>query len=325
MVSESTFKSIPLDSIDIGNQRFRISTGDPEEPLVASIDLLGVLTPPILLPADQSFAIVSGFKRIRACAQLGMQKVTARVLSCHTPEEQCIHIAISDNALNRELNLIEQAHAIQMLDSVCTDPETVCLQARRLGLSINVDLAEKLRKVAQMDALLQKALILGHVALPVALRLHASSDTSTIRRLVDILADVGLSLNRQREWLDLLFGISRRDGIDVGTLLNEDDVKAILNDDTLDRRQKGRQVRQLFRKWRYPEITATQELYNRTVKALKLGEGTQLIGPQYFESQTYTLKLDFKDYEELIQRYKALAEPVHSSVMKSFWDMLKQV
>ena len=80
----------------------------------------------------------------------------------------------------------------------------------------------------------------------------------------------------------------------------------------MDRGQKTQLIRHYLKKRRYPQITAFEEHYQRTVKELRLSEGMQLLAPQNFEGQSYTLQLAFKNADEL-QRLCREAEHVAAS------------
>lgn len=321
MEFKSRFETVPVQKIDLNDRRYRISTSGPSASLVASIDALGVLTPPKIIPIKKSFTIVSGFKRIMACSQLGVKKAPAQILDPDLPLEQCIHTSIAENTFTRPLNLVEQSRAIRMLDSLYKDQARVCRAATLLGLRVNLDMANKLRSVGEMHAVLQHAVINGHVTLPMALRLYKMDDESTTSRITEIFSKIGLSLNRQREFLDWVVEIARRDGTSILFIIDKGPVSDILKDDDLDRKQKGRLVRQYLKEKRYPEISKAEQRFSDSLKRLQLEKGVCLDAPAFFESQTYRLKIDFTDYEELVSKHRNLEGVISSSTMRSIFKV----
>ncbi|MGD9367433.1 MAG: ParB/RepB/Spo0J family partition protein [Desulfobacteraceae bacterium] len=319
MEFKSTFETVPVQQIDLNDRRYRISTSGPSASLVASIDAHGVLTPPKIIPIKKSYTIVSGFKRIMACSQLGVKKAPAQILYPDLPLEHCINTSIAENTFTRPLNLVEQSLAIRMLDSLYKDQARLCHSATLLGLRVNLDMVDKLRTVGKMHAVLQDAVINGHIALPMALRLYRMDDESTANRITEIFSQIGLGLNRQREFLDWLVEIARRDGTSILFIIDEGPVSDILNDDDLDRKQKGRLVRQYLKEKRYPEISKAERRFSDTLKRLQLEKGVRLDAPPFFESQTYRLKIDFTDYEELVSKYRNLKGVISSNTMRSIF------
>lgn len=319
MEFKSWFETVPVQKIDLNDGRYRISTSGPSASLVASIDALGVLTPPKIIPIKKSYTVVSGFKRIMACNQLGVKTAPAQILNPDLPLEQCIHASIAENAFIRPLNLVEQSRAIRMLDLLYEDQARLCRTATFLGLRVNPELVNKLRSVGEMQTVLQDAVINGHVALPIALRLHKMDDEWTANRITRIFCEIGLSLNRQREFLDWLVEIARRDGTSVLFIIDEGPVSDILKDHDLDRKQKGRLVRQYIKEKRYPEISKADQRFSDAMKRLRLEKGVRLNAPAFFENQTYCLKIDFNDYEELVSKYRNLEGVISSNTMKSIF------
>jgi ParB family transcriptional regulator, chromosome partitioning protein len=320
MEFNSIFDSVSLAEIDWDDHRFRVSSSGPSGPLAASIERVGVITPPVLLKKGSACIIVCGFKRLDVCKQLGLQRINAQILDSGTPFERCVHIVIIDNNFSRELNLVEQGRIVQLLDQLYSDPNILCKEAKRLGLPLNYEMASKLRKVAQMNTVLQKALIEGHIALPVALQLNEMTDAPTANKISRIFGEIGLGLNRQREFIDWLNGISRRERISLHKVIEDRELNEIIDDADTDRKQKSLLVRQYFKNRRYPEISKTEQRYHAFIQTLNLGKGVQLIPPAHFEGQTYAIKINFTHYEELVSRYQDLEKNIQSSQLQSLWN-----
>jgi hypothetical protein len=326
MASEAEYQVVPLDRIDIGDLRYKITTGGASEPLVASIKRAGILTPPVLIPKKGDIlTIVSGFRRIEALLRLGAKETVARVLEGKTEHERCIEIAIVDNSAQRKMNPVEQGRVVQLLASLYAHTETLCQVACDLGVPLNPTIARKLRVVAQMKSYLQMALVDGYVALPVALQLAGMEDQSSAERIALLMSAMGLGLNRQRELLEWLKAISIREEIPLRTLLDDKKIKRVMENPDLDRKQKSHQLRHYFRQKRYPEMVKREAQFQKMVKSLHLGNGIQLKPPAYFEGLSYTLKIEFKDRSELVSRYQRLEKMMDSPEIASLWDLLRML
>ncbi len=321
--NKTRFDSINIGELDLEDQRYRISTGGPSEAMVASIKLAGVVSPPIVFPRKlegPTFTVVSGFKRLIACRELGLKEAVVKIVPAKTTQSQLARIAIIDNMMHRDLNFVEQARMIRLLDPLHHDPAELCREANQLGIAVNVKMLEKLRSVNKMGVLLQDALIRGVIALPVALQIAEMDDGATADRVTTLLGRLGLGLNRQRELLEWLVGISRREAISIPSLLKEDEIEDILRDDDMDRGERGRRLRQCLKRRRYPELTEAENRFRRAVRAFKLEPGIQLHCPPHFEGQNYSLKIDFKHQQDLISKYRNLESVVTSTKMASLWD-----
>jgi hypothetical protein len=122
---EFEHRSVPVERILSEDTLFKISTGKTSEALVASIRLVGLLNPPILIACAGGFRIVSGFKRIAAMRQLNSNDIPARLLNPGAAAEYCIRIAIIENSSQRSLNLVEQANAVGLLATFHADSRLV--------------------------------------------------------------------------------------------------------------------------------------------------------------------------------------------------------
>jgi ParB/RepB/Spo0J family partition protein len=314
------FDAIDISDIDLADQRFRISTDDPSETMMISIKLVGVISPPVVLPnnrAASAYTIVCGFKRLKACKHIGLKECAVKILPPDISLEHLIRIAIIDNTVQRELNFVEQARVIGLLSQLHSETAALCKEANRLGMPVNAKLVQKLYAVADMTSVLQNALNRGDVALPVALELNGMADRATADRITALFCRLGLGLNRQRETLDWLKAISRRDAIPVHTLLAADDIRRVMDDTDMDRAERGRRLRKYLKRLRYPELFEAEKHFDESLRALKLKQGIQLLAPPHFEGQTFSLKIDFKHQQDLISKYQYLKTIVSSSALSS--------
>jgi len=316
------YKCQPVLSAQIADtdSSFRISTGNDSINLTDSIVRIGLIHPPILLTRGNDLIIVSGFARIAACKCLGYKEFPAQLLDEDTPVERCIEIAIIDNSSQRSLNLVEQARALKLLASIHKGHEAFLKAAKMVGLPVDLKMAEKLRQVSQMALPLQHGLVEGTIALPAALQLHNIQDDQVSDKLGALLRELGLSLNRQRELIDWVTAIACRDAVSILRVVDEGPVKQIRHDTNLDRRRKSQQIRNYLKKRRYPVISVFEREYVDKIKQLKLMKGTHLLPPSNFEGQSYSLRFDFQNHNDLIEKYEEFKRLVQSPIIKSLWD-----
>jgi ParB family chromosome partitioning protein len=314
------FSSVPVERILVEDAFFKISTGAVPAELVASIQFAGLLNPPIILARSDGFRIVSGFKRVAALRQLGTNSIPARLLDSDTSAEDCIRIAIMDNSFQRSLNLVEQANAVRLLSTVLPDSRQLADAACSVGVPVNPGMAEKLKTLAAMDDTLKTGVLEGNIALPVAIQIQTMADPAATAALGAMLKELGLSLNRQREMLDWIASICRRDEISVSQLLATEEIANCLTDQDLDRRRKGQTIRKYLRTRRYPTIQTYENRFDGIVKKLALAKGTHLTAPPHFESPNYSLRFEFGSYDELRQKLEEFKKIVESQDLKSIWD-----
>ena len=317
---EFRYQSVPLDSIHCEDIRFRITEHAVSTLLCQSIRQLGLINPPVLLDHAPGYRVICGFNRLEACRQLKKAEIQCRILDGDTPTDRCIFIAIADNACQRSLSLIEQARAVALLASCTPDVGDLIDKAITLGLAVNKELVGKLLQVNDMNDLLKTGIARGSVALPVALQLQSIHDASFLHELGTLLIELDLSLNRQREMLDWVVSICRRDHIDPSQLLSVGTIQSIRENQTIDRKEKGRQIRDTLRKMRFPAIAGHEQHFAELVARLRLNNGTHLIAPQHFESAIFSLKFDFRNRQELSDKLYEFDRLNKSDLIDALWE-----
>jgi len=295
--------AIPLDRIDLSDSTYRITTAPVSEDLQQSIAVAGVINAPILKRVDEGWTVVSGFRRLEACRGLGKTDVTARILD--DPDElTCVRLAIADNQGQRPLNIVELARVVGLLDRLPGDTG-LAQRAGDAGVGGGIAYLEKADQVRRLPWSIQQGLLSDAIALPVALELGKLPPADALC-LADLFNTLKPSLNRQREIMTLMQEISLRDGLGLAALAADGPVTAILEASEKDHRQKTEALRELLKQRRYPRFWEAQSRFSRTVKALHLEPGLDLVPPPHFEATTHTLTLRFDNPSQLAQRVKSL-------------------
>lgn len=319
-----SYQNVSLSKIDIADASFRISTADASAALIGSINSLGLLNPPALIHNSNRYIIVAGFARVQACNSIGIKEIPARILSTQTPLKACVQFAIMDKVFQRDLNLVEQARAVRMLSKACSESDELMAFVQQAGLSINQKMVKKLLAVGQMPDMLQKGIILGAISLPVALQLNLMTGQEDRDEITRLFIELNLSLNRQRELMEWITAVTKRDKITATELLAEGAVQKIRLDSDMDRRQKVSQIWHQLKRRRSPEISSFETRYRALINNLKIKKGVRLVAPPNFEGTTYTLQVDFKNLTELKEMEQELSRIVRSSHMSDILGPIKK-
>lgn len=95
-----------------------------------SIKEKGVIQPVTVREANGNYELISGERRLRAVAELGIEKIPAYIIEVKNKEEM-LELAIIENVQREKLNPIEQAAAYQRLIEECSLTQEVV--ARKIG------------------------------------------------------------------------------------------------------------------------------------------------------------------------------------------------
>jgi ParB family chromosome partitioning protein len=307
MPSEVYHASVPLSNIDSETDTFRITSNREVADLVAAFKRVGLSNPPILKNTDGGYAVVCGFRRVAAARCAGWQSLPARIMPGDTDLLTCALLAISENSIERDLNLIEMSRALTLLQTLIGDKGTLMETAESVGLPGNPSMMEKLLPLCRLPEPLQNGLLSGALALPSVLMLSRLS-TETAIVLSEFLSGMKLGLHKQREFIDIIFEISKREECSIESVIASPDIVAIQSDPNTDPPQKTGRIREYLRQRRFPSLTRAQAEFHRLKSQLKLGSHVSLKPPPGFESNRYILSLSFASPVEFEAQRDILGE-----------------
>ncbi len=290
---------VNLSRIDFSDQTCRISTRKDIQPLADSIKGTGLISPLLLLEKEGGrLSLISGFRRAEACKFLNRTEAEGRILAKDTPFSDCIRYAITENAFQRALNPIEISRAFRLLQKQYDDEELLANAAAGLGLPGNRAAVRQLLPLCGLSSRIQEGILQEIISPIMALEL-TGLDAESADRLAALFCDLRVSLNKQREILNLVREIALRDDLEMPDVLEGRNMTDILSDPEKDRNQKARQIRLYLRKCRFPAISAAEERYAACVKELKLPKDLRLIPPKDFEGSVFCFQLYFSSIKEL--------------------------
>jgi ParB family chromosome partitioning protein len=310
-----TVKTVQIDD----DLTYHITTRSDIEDLTLSIRSIGLLHPPILQESSSGFRIISGFRRLRAYATNGWRELPARILPVDTRKLTCTRLAISDNALQRPLNLLEVSRSLNLLSRDIKDNKKLLKTASELTLADSIEQIQKILKLCQLIEPIQQAVVDGYLSLAMA-RLLGECEAAAASILVKIFRELKLGLNRQRELVTLLTEIAHREDSSVLNVLERLDITDILNSENTDAGFKSRTLRHYLRHLRYPNISSRTETFSHLCKKMALGRNVRLTPPKDFEGTTYSATIRFQNLEELKEGSKRLDEVVRNRGFKNFLE-----
>lgn len=309
---------VPLDAINLEDHAFRITTTQDKASLLESIRKFGLLQPPAVWRNATGLIVVSGFRRIRACQKLGLQAIPTRWVANDLRPLDCLRMAIAENNTQRSLNLVEMARAVQRVRLYCPHGHKMADELTRLGLPTSRPMINKLDRLGCLPSDLQAAVVDGTIGLNTALEVGSleRQDQLAVQALFSLLQ---LSVGKQKEILGMTRDIAGRDKKSIADVLHADAVRAIVEDDQIDRNQKTTMIRGYLKKTRYPHLTAFETQYHETVNALKLGPNMRIDPPAYFEGTTFTLSLRFANRRDLESAYGTIGTLLQNSAIDSIF------
>ncbi len=291
-------KIVNLSEIDFGDDIFRISTNKQVDDLMLSINHVGILHFPLLLKKETTYRIICGFRRIEACRRLNWPKLEAMILDPDTMKLKCIKYAITDNAFQRSLNLIEKSRCIEMMSDFFKDVNRLSEELSVLGLSEHPFMIKKLKGICHLPEPFQNSILSDTISLAMVLELAGMSEDDA-KGLIKLFNTLKLGLNTQREIVTLVKEIAIREDRSILQIIEESHLNKILMNEDLDKNQKVHNIRIYLKQRRFPNIAIIEKSYEKYRQKLNLDKRFKLISPANFESPTYTLQLSFNNMTQL--------------------------
>jgi ParB family chromosome partitioning protein len=260
------YEEVSLRAIDFRDERFRISRVSGLEGLIRSIKEAGLISPPVLCKRGRRHVLVTGWKRALACRTLGFQKIPG-LITDESDELRLFLTALSENLTTRELGLLEKAVCLHKLSQLGMARKTLIEEYMpRLGLPATGNHLRWMFSLARADQA-----VLDFVSekspSPAAVKALLRFSSADRRRLLPLLRPLGQ--NKQKQVLEDLWEICRRDELPVRSLFRRKEFRRILGSSRLARLQKAEKIRQLLRKKRYPGLTEREEAFPSTLRKMR--------------------------------------------------------
>ena len=117
------------------------------------------------------------------------------------------------------------------------------------------------------------------------------------RRMVYLVGLLQLGGNKQKRFFTLCRDLSLRENTSICSLLDQPDIKAIIEHNEMNIPQKTSRLLGLLQKRCYPQSTAARENFQTQVLELSLPETCDISPSPFFEKDEVTLSLRFSDFE----------------------------
>ena len=171
--------------------------------LADSIRQYGIIQPLTVRQTGDGYELISGERRLRASKELGMETVPCVIMNVN--EMKSAEMSIIENLLREDLNIFEQAHAIEtLIDTYDLTQEQI---AKKLSNSQSF-IANKLRLLRlgdeEREKILKNNLTERHAR--ALLRIY---DTDTRRKVLDRIIVEGLNVTRSEELIEKIIVSSK--------------------------------------------------------------------------------------------------------------------
>jgi len=315
------FQEVPLDSIDFGDETFRISEDVDSAAMRASLAAIGQLNPVLLIEESSRRIIVCGFRRLRALRELGRTVALAQTRSsAGCSRLEAFRLAIFDNLSHREFNPLEKARILFTLKGVCEVAHDTLVEAYLplLGLPTHKNVLRTYLGLHVLDPDLRRMFNDGRLTLASAERLSGSSREAQ-HEFASLLARVRFSASRQREMLDLAEELASITDTALGEVFERAEIHSILGDSRLSPFQKGEQIYELLYRWRNPRLSQAEERFQVEKEQLGLPGAVRISPDPHFETPRLRVEFDVASAQRFREIASALREAAEARALEELF------
>jgi len=311
--------NVAISDIDLRPGPFCMSFHFNLEPLKSSIKKFGIINPPYLLRnPDNNFFIVAGYQRLMAVKELGWQDIICRVLPDSFSLLDALLFNLNDNLIHRQLNKIEKGMILQRLSRFIASEEIVANFMPILGIPSNKQQLALFLDLEDLEERIKISVAMEQLSIRVAglLRYFEKNDRLAIN---DLFTTLKWSFNQQWEIIQWIKEIASREGCSMKEIIDSKDIKEVLDTTTMNKPQKAKAIVKLLKYRRFPSLSKSEKLFDKSISNLTLPLGVKIIPPPFFEGTDYKLEVTFRKGEDLKGKLIDLYNVPNLKNISDFW------
>lgn len=312
---------LPLSQINIADDSFRITFAPRLDELKRSVRTVGLVQPILVRHTPEgTYQIVSGYKRVLVLRELKRQSVPALLSEPNDMSPtQAFLMNLHDNAITRQLNVIEKSTALAKLQQFYSmnEEDLVNQFLPLMGEDPSYKILHQLLMLHQLTEPLKHHIVMSDLALSSAARIAEFTPT-TQQSLLGVLAHIRPSTNKLNELLTLIREIAARDGLSVEDILQRYQLLQIVADSSTPATAKALALKKALEGVKFPQLSEKQRRLTELINGLELPNTARLHADPYFENQTFKLEYQFKQPEELNE----LVQRIQDAFEKQRWHQI---
>ncbi len=315
--------SIPVEQIDSTDSFYSHPTCDasPSECLRRSISACGIGTPLVLEPAGtRRFRIVDGFRRYQVALELGYREIPGTLVSGNPTDHFLLAIALNSAHRNwSELDLAELVVRLEREFGLTRERVTskvgplvdrplqgeVLIRLERLG-----SLPDRLREAAR-----------GRLTSSAALSLAKLPEEDWLF-LIEVVENLQLGQNKQREILELFEELVRREEVRAAEIWERSGAGAIAQSSELSPSDRFQGVKRALWRLRFPTLSRHEARFQELTRGMKLPRGVGVHTPPFFEGDRLEIRLRPASQAELREALEKLSSGPVLDRFEEIFEML---
>ena len=274
-------KSIPISSIDLSENLYKISKNFLQDELIVSVKNFGILRPPAVFPFDDGFRLLTGHNRIGAAVKASLESVPVFVYD--RPSADVLAREALLKSFTGEIGPAGKLRLLSLLKNNFSADEDFIVKTCRLGLGLPERVFDE-DWLDRFDRLEQPVKdYFDNKDAPFSLiDMYMSLPSDSAQGLARQLMLFPIRINIFRKIVTMLLDIVRRGGN-----------MTLFSDTQLSGRQGEQELLRKIFEERYPEYSALKKRSDEIISALSAA-GTEIEFPEFFEGGSLSVKIALK-------------------------------
>jgi ParB-like chromosome segregation protein Spo0J len=311
--------SLDLSLIDSEDTTFLVGHKENLSFLQSSIKEIGLLNPPILRVLGEKYQIISGWKRILSCKELGLTELLCKIYySSDLSDIDCLKIVFYDNKDN--FSDLELAELIKLFKDLCLIDDKALMDniLPLLEIPSTRKHLDKYLCLASLDQAIKDAYYRDKITIEQCQMLSEIVSDNPVPMLEYLLLKYNLNNNESRQVMHIVEEIALRDLKSIPEVVSQ-------AEDAINTENKGKnELRQELRRMRYPDLSAVEAKFKKAVQDLKLPNQINLLINQFFEGNDLEFRIKVKSTDELSQALHSLEGSLGSGDIEKLLNILRK-
>ncbi|MBN1350344.1 ParB/RepB/Spo0J family partition protein [candidate division KSB1 bacterium] len=312
------------ETIDTHDTTYNVTHSETSVALKRSIQAIGVTNPVILEELQpQRYRIICGRRRVHAALQLQLDQLPVKILrGSQKPSLEFFRMNLYENSATRQFEPIEIATIALKLARSFLIPQTEIAAAYfpLLGLGQNPKLVQMYLEFDRLEQPIKQGVNDDFMGIEMATKLLELPQPDRLA-FFQLAYRLKLGKNRQRELLNYLIDISKRNECSFAQIIEVEAIHEILENDRLTLPQQAECIRHFLKVQRYPRYSATEKRFGDLVTRMKLPGSISLVPFPYFEQSNYTLIFTFTNHDHFKQQLKHLQQLAEADELRKLDDL----
>ena len=289
------------------------------EALQASLEALGIRTPVVLEPADSSFRVVHGFRRLACAGALGITDVPA-ILSEKTGLDN-LKQSLRENRAIRPFNIYEQSRTLALAQSLGANTSVVIEQfLPLLNLHPVKHLYDEYTGFHRLPEMLIEFLVDKDVPIS-RTQVFQQLDADGLEITLQILEAFSPGINVLDELVTNLYEIGRREQTSLGDVYRDLRIPETIDQAPQPHQALG-EVRRRVRERRYPVLHETNRAIRALADRLDLGPRARIHWDTKLESRGVNGSFHWESTEDVRETIGHLSKKQNMELLRKIFELV---